>query len=144
MATMASSTTLPIVGCFALAWRWAQRDSLGTQKTFSALYSSGSSGSAPLFLSASSLECCSSKASEMYLRKMRPRTTCLYSAASMLLRSLSAASQSLASKPTLAADFSAAEDGALLGLVFAMIASPDWTKNHRLSQFKSLSGIGGD
>src|SRR5207237_2416518 len=38
----------------------------------------------------------------MYLRKMRPRTTCLYSAASMLLRSLSAASQSLASKPILA------------------------------------------
>ncbi len=40
---------------------------------------------------------CSSKVSEMYLRKMRPRTTCLYSAASMLLRSLSAASHSLAS-----------------------------------------------
>src|SRR5205823_12099452 len=38
----------------------------------------------------------------MYFRKMRPRTTCLYSAASMLLRSLSAASQSLASKPMLA------------------------------------------
>ena len=35
----------------------------------------------------------------MYLRKIRPRTTCLYSAASMLLRSLSAAGQSLASKP---------------------------------------------
>src|SRR5690554_374461 len=30
----------------------------------------------------------------MYLRKMRPRTTCLYSAASMFLRSLSAAFQS--------------------------------------------------
>jgi hypothetical protein len=41
----------------------------------------------------------SSKASEMYLRKMRPRTTCLYAAASMLLRSLSAESQSFASKP---------------------------------------------
>src|SRR5205823_4741194 len=40
----------------------------------------------------------------MYFRKMRPRTTCLYSAASMLLRSLSAASQSLASKPMLAPD----------------------------------------
>ncbi len=37
-----------------------------------------------------------------FSRKMRPRTTCLYSAASMLLRSLSAASQSLASKPMLA------------------------------------------
>ena len=38
----------------------------------------------------------------MYLRKIRPSTTCLYSAASMLLRSLSAVSQSLASKPRLA------------------------------------------
>ena len=35
-------------------------------------------------------------------RKIRPSTTCLYSAASMLLRSLSAVSQSLASKPRLA------------------------------------------
>src|SRR5882724_6202664 len=57
----------------------------------------------------------SSKASEMYLRKISPRTTCLYSAASMLLRSLSAASQSLASKPRLA-DESAAE----VVLVFAL------------------------
>ena len=38
----------------------------------------------------------------MYLRKIRPSTTCLYSAASMLLRSLSAVAQSLASKPRLA------------------------------------------
>src|SRR5690348_3628192 len=38
----------------------------------------------------------------MYFRKIRPSTTCLYSAASMLLRSLSAASHSLASKPRLA------------------------------------------
>src|SRR6202008_3660478 len=37
-----------------------------------------------------------------YFRKIRPRTTCLYSAASMLLRSLSAASQSFCSKPMLA------------------------------------------
>ena len=34
--------------------------------------------------------------------KLRPRTTCLYSAASMLLRSLSAVSQSFASNPRLA------------------------------------------
>ena len=47
MATMASSTSLPIVGCLALAWRCDQRASLGTQKTFSARYSSGSSGLAP-------------------------------------------------------------------------------------------------
>ena len=39
----------------------------------------------------------------MYFKKIRPSTTCLYSAAPMLLRSLSAVSQSLASKPRLAA-----------------------------------------
>ena len=38
----------------------------------------------------------------MYLRKISPRTTCLYSAASMLLRSASAACQSCCSKPTFA------------------------------------------
>jgi hypothetical protein len=38
----------------------------------------------------------------MYLRKISPRTTCLYSAASMLLRSASAAFQSLSSKPRFA------------------------------------------
>src|SRR5437667_8207266 len=38
----------------------------------------------------------------MYLRKMKPRTTCLYSAASMLLRRASAAAQSFASKPSVA------------------------------------------
>jgi len=42
---MASSTSLPMTGW--LAWRWAQRASAGAQKTFSALYSSGSSGFAP-------------------------------------------------------------------------------------------------
>ena len=38
----------------------------------------------------------------MYLRKMSPSTTCLYSAASMWPRSLSAAAQSFSSKPRLA------------------------------------------
>src|SRR5437867_13178423 len=42
------------------------------------------------------------KASEMYFRNNSPRTTCLYSAASMLLRNLSAAFQSLSSKPRFA------------------------------------------
>ena len=51
----------------------------------------------------------SSKASEMYLRKMRPRTTCLYSAASMWPRSLSAAAQSLSSKPRLALEVALAD-----------------------------------
>ena len=53
-------------------------------------YSSGSSGSAPAPRSDSSLAWASSKASETYLRKISPRTTCLYSAASMLPRSASA------------------------------------------------------
>src|SRR5690606_9522472 len=44
----------------------------------------------------------SSKASEMYLRKIRPSTTCLYSAASMLERRASAARQSSLSKPRFA------------------------------------------
>ena len=41
---------------------------------------------------------CSWKASEMYFRKIRPSTTCLYSPASMCPRILSAAAQSVASK----------------------------------------------
>ena len=47
-----------------------------------------------------SCSCRSLNASEMYLRKIRPRTTCLYSAGSMLLRSRSAAAHSLSSKPS--------------------------------------------
>src|SRR6266571_9347345 len=93
-----------MVGCFPLFWRYVQRATGGTQKIFSARYSSGSSGFAPAYSPsrAISFAWCSSKLSEMYFRKISPRTTCLYSAASMLLRSLSAASQSLASKPILA------------------------------------------
>ena len=102
MAVMASSTSVPMVGCGALALRCDQRASFGTQKMLAARYSSGSSGSAPDFLSASSSACLASKASEMYLRKISPRTTCLYSAASMLLRRPSAICQSLDSKPRLA------------------------------------------
>ena len=103
MATMASSTSLPMVGCLALALKVDQRASLGTQKMLTARYSSAVFRVGPWSCSASSLACCSSKASEMYLRKIRPRTTCLYSAASMLERSVSAARQSSFSKPRLAA-----------------------------------------
>ena len=39
--------SLPISGCLALACRYSQRASRGTQKTFSARYSSRSSGSTP-------------------------------------------------------------------------------------------------
>ena len=38
MATIASSTSLPMVGCLALPWRCADPASFGTQKTFSARY----------------------------------------------------------------------------------------------------------
>lgn len=77
----------------ALATRNDQRASAGTKKTFSALYSSLSSGSAPAYspAPACNLANISSKESEMYFRKIKPITTCLYSAASMFLRSLSAA-----------------------------------------------------
>src|SRR5690349_13366884 len=99
MAVIASSITWPLFGLLALAWIFSQRESAGTQKMFLARYSSGSSGSAPSSISASSSRYRSWKASEMYLRKMRPSTTCLYSAASMLFRNLSAAAQSVASNP---------------------------------------------
>lgn len=64
------------------------------------MYSSLSSGSAPAYWP--SLDCSfvwsSSNESDMYFRKMRPRTTCLYSAASIFLRSLSAALKRVFSK----------------------------------------------
>ena len=91
-----------MLGCLALLCRNCQRASGGTQKTFWARYSSASSGSAPWSASAKSCLCNSAKASEMYFKKIRPSTTCLYSAASILLRSLSAACQSVCSKPGLA------------------------------------------
>ena len=102
MAVIASSTSLPMAGCRAWALRPLQRASGGTQKMFSARYSSGSSGSAPSSCSPSSRACISSKASEMYLRKISPRTTCLYSAASIEPRSASAMRQSSASWPVVA------------------------------------------
>src|SRR3989442_12729782 len=93
-----------MVGCGAFAFKYVQRASFGTQKMLAARYSSGSSGFAPCAFWDSSSACFASKASEMYLRKIRPRRTCLYSAASMLLRRASAAAQSFASKPKLAAE----------------------------------------
>src|SRR5450830_439442 len=104
MASMASSTVRPIVGWGAWALRWDQRASRGTQKMLAALYSSGSSGSAPSAraAAAASSACFDSKASLMYLRKMSPSTMCLYSAASMLLRSMSAEAPSLGSRPLVA------------------------------------------
>jgi len=97
MASIASSTYLPISGCFALDNRKLQRALCGTKKTFSALYSSLSSGSAPSSSSVFSRAYNSSKASEMYFRKINPNTTCLYSAASIFFLNLSAAFQSVVS-----------------------------------------------
>src|SRR5438105_613910 len=102
MAPIASSTRLPMLGWGAFAFRCGQRASFGTQKMLAARYSSGSSGLAPCAFWPSSSACFASKASEMYLRKIKPRTTCLYSAASMLLRRASAAAQSFASRPMVA------------------------------------------
>jgi hypothetical protein len=46
MASIASSTSLPMAGWRALACKLDQRASCGTQKMLTARYSSGSSGSA--------------------------------------------------------------------------------------------------
>lgn len=75
IAAIASSMRRPISGWRAAFWRADQRADCGTQKTFSARYSSRSSGS-PI-VSSMSWRRFASKASEMYLRKIRPRTTCL-------------------------------------------------------------------
>jgi len=50
----------------------------------------------------------------MYFKKIRPRTTCLYSAGSMLLRILSAAAHKDCSNPMLAAVLPLAIDWSLL------------------------------
>ena len=99
----AYAQTLVVVVPLALDQLWHEHRSLLRLLAAWALAVSVISTWIHLPLSApSSAACFSSNASEMYLRKMRPRTTCLYSAASMFDRSLSAASQSLASKPRLA------------------------------------------
>ncbi len=119
MASIALSTSLPMVGSFALDCRYDQRAISGTKKTFSALYSSLSSGSAPAYSPVPffSLVCKASKASEMYLRKIKPRTMCLYSAASIFLRSLSAAFQSC---------FSIGSSFMLFSLLFTIFISSHW------------------
>ena len=96
---------LASAGKYGFARRCDHRASFGTQKMFSERYSSGSSGSAPSARWLKSNEWRSSKASEMYLRKISPRTMCLYSAASMLLRSLSAAAHKVVSNPRFAPPF---------------------------------------
>ena len=63
---------------------------MGTQNTFLSAYSSGCSGSYPSSAFDSSSWWSSSNASDMYFRNIRGRTMCLYSAASMLPRRVSA------------------------------------------------------
>src|SRR5258708_3381040 len=75
ISAIASSISLPMAGCLALACRCDQRAPFGTQNTFSARYSSGSSAAAGS--SASSAARFASKALEMCLRKIRPSATCL-------------------------------------------------------------------
>ena len=100
ITSIASSTVFPMVGCFAFDKRKFQRASVGTKNTFSALYSSLSSGSAPAYSPSPALSFskCSSKASEIYFKNISPKTTCLYSAASIFFLSLSADFQSCFSK----------------------------------------------
>ena len=134
MASMASSTVRPMVGWGACALRWDQRASRGTQKMLAALYSSGSSGSAPspAAAAAASSACLASNASLMYLRKMSPSTMCLYSAASMLLRSMSAEAQSLGSRPVvaLAAGSVAAPRAAVRPPEARLVRAPRGLKSH--------------
>ena len=89
MASIAVSTITPILGNFAWLTNNDQRAVSGTKKMFSAVYSSCSSGSP--HSSATNSWYFSSKESLMYFKKIKPKTTCLYSAASIFLRSLSAA-----------------------------------------------------
>ena len=94
MAAIASSTSVPMVGCGALALQVLPARLLRHPEDAGGAVLVGVLGVGALRLAAaSSSACLASKASEMYLRKIRPRTTCLYSAASMLLRSASAAAQ---------------------------------------------------
>ena len=75
MESIAWSRSRSISGFRAWACKAAQRASWGTKKTFSALYSSASSGSA--YGVSWSFSKSSSKASEMYLRKpIRGRRAC--------------------------------------------------------------------
>ena len=97
MARMASSIAVPISCVCALSLMSSHRAPCGTKKIPSEVYSSiSSSKPSP---SATSSRCFSSNRSEMYLRKIRPNTTFLYSDASILPRSTHAAFQICFSKP---------------------------------------------
>ncbi|MPM57739.1 hypothetical protein SDC9_104562 [bioreactor metagenome] len=100
ISIIASSMTFPISGDLAFDSMNFHLAFSGTQNTFSERYSSGSSGSIPSSFPATSSLCFASNESDTYFRNIRPSTTCLYSAASILFLSLSAALNNLASKPS--------------------------------------------
>ena len=97
ISIMASSMYCPILMSFALSMIKPHLASFGTQKMFSDSYSSlSSSNPSPSAISASYFV---SNLSDMYFRNISPSTTCLYSLASILPLSLSAAFQSVSSNP---------------------------------------------
>ena len=93
IAAMVRSTVWPKVDSRSSAFRVAHRASCRFRKRFSAMYSSRPSSASSRY-SASIPAQRSSKASEMYFRKMRPGTACLCSAASIEPRSASALAHS--------------------------------------------------
>src|SRR5699024_6460194 len=89
-----------ISGFLELSLIYCQRASLGTQKIFSAKYSSLSSSSA--YSSFNNSSYFSSKESDTYFKNIIPNATFLYSAASILPRNLSAACHNFSSNPIVA------------------------------------------
>ena len=124
MARMASSMTVPISGVCALAEISFHLAPAGTKKIPSDVYSSISS-SKPSPSATNSL-CFSSKRSDIYFRKIRPKTTFLYSDASMLPRRTQAASHICFSNPMSAVFFSA------MIICLRSQAFPIWRQSNRL------------
>jgi hypothetical protein len=91
-----------MVGCGAFALRYDQRASFGTQKILAALYSSGSSGSAPFLRCVSSSACLDSKASDNVLQEDQAEDDVLVLCRIHIVAETSAICHSLASKPRLA------------------------------------------
>ena len=105
MARMASSIIVPISGVCAFFAISFQRAPAGTKKIPSDVYSSiSSSNPSP---SSTSPWYLSSNLSEIYFKKINPRTTFLYSDASILPRSTQAASHICFSNPISAVFLSA-------------------------------------
>lgn len=100
IALMASSITAPISGVWAAAEIVLHRACSGTKKMLSARYASLSS-SKPSPTATSSLNL-RSNALEIYLRKINPTITFLYSAAGICPHRTQAASQICFSKPMFA------------------------------------------